>query len=85
MKANVRKFIEAHIIPVCLLWRYRSSRPDNLQTEIELPTNGGAKTLLEGMTVEIRADETKEGGWKVDPGDIEVLSVKDVSVFSCGL
>lgn len=44
-----------------------------------MPTTEPAQTLLDDVKVEIVQDENKEGGWRVNPGDIEVLDVKRVS------
>ena len=34
------------------------------------------------MKVEVVKDEAREGGWRVQPGDIEVVGVKDVRFSS---
>jgi hypothetical protein len=37
------------------------------------------ETLLDGLSIEITADEDVEGRWRVQPGNIAVLDVKQVS------
>jgi len=46
---------------------------------IELPTTAPAQTLWDDLSLEIVQDESREGAWKVVPGDIRVLDVKKVS------
>jgi len=46
---------------------------------IELPTTGPAQTLWDDLSLEIVRDESRDGAWKVVPGDIQVLDVKEVS------
>ncbi|OCF38487.1 hypothetical protein I317_07746 [Kwoniella heveanensis CBS 569] len=36
-------------------------------------------TLLDGFDVEMNKDKTAKGGWKVQPGDIEVMGIKETS------
>lgn len=43
---------------------------------IDLPTPSPAQTLLDDLQLEVR----QEGeGWKIMPGDIPVISIKEVS------
>lgn len=37
------------------------------------------ETLLDGLSIEVTADEDLEGRWRIQPGDIAVLDVKQVS------
>lgn len=53
------------------------------QGSLDLPTTEPAQTLLDEIKVEVVADQNKEGGWRVNPGDIEVLDVKQVSGQDC--
>lgn len=46
---------------------------------MQLPTKGSVGTLLDGLSIEITADEEVEGRWRVQPGNIAVLDVKQVS------
>lgn len=46
---------------------------------MQLPTEGSVETLLDGLSIEITADEDVEGRWRVQPGNIAVLDVKQVS------
>lgn len=49
-----------------------------MQGEAVLPTKGKVPTLLDGVEIEV----VKVGeGWRVQPGNIDVVSVKEVSLF----
>ena len=49
-----------------------------IQGSVDLPTKGPAQTLLGDVKLEIVADESNEGSWRVQPGNIAVLDVKQV-------
>lgn len=49
------------------------------QDNIDLPTTTPVQTLLDGLSVEVKQDGE---GWKVIPGDIAVVGVKEVSAFT---
>ncbi|WRT64891.1 uncharacterized protein IL334_001828 [Kwoniella shivajii] len=44
-----------------------------------LSESGKLKTMLDGFSVELIQDKSVKGGWKIQPGDIEVLGVKETS------
>jgi hypothetical protein len=44
-----------------------------------------AQTLLDGLQIQVVPDGENEGKWKVQPGDISVLSVKQVGLVSAGM
>ncbi|WWC59385.1 uncharacterized protein I303_101938 [Kwoniella dejecticola CBS 10117] len=41
--------------------------------------SGKAQTLLDGFSVDLIVDKSVKGGWKIQPGDIEVLGEKETS------
>lgn len=46
-----------------------------LKGSVELPTTAPVQTLLDDVRVSIQQDGE---GWKVSPGDISVISIKEV-------
>jgi hypothetical protein len=75
-RTNVERFISAHIIPVCLSQVQFDILLMPYQDNIELPMTKAAPTLLDGLSIQVEQDGE---GWKVTPGDIGVVGVKEVS------
>ena len=61
--ANIERFLRAHLVP---------GSP-------ELPTTEPVDTLLKDLKIEIVSDDTKAGEYRIVPGDIGVVDVKEAS------
>jgi hypothetical protein len=49
-----------------------------MQGDVHMPTRSPARTLLRGLEIEITGEESD---WRIQPGNIEVLAVKEVSRY----
>ena len=80
-KPTSRGFLRLISSPYVGLAPFVSSQRSGLRVgfkgAVEWPS-GGERETLGGGTVEVVRDGGKEDGWRVCPGDVEVVGVKDV-------
>lgn len=53
-----------------------------MKGSVDVPTKEAVQTLRDDVKLEIIADEAKEGAWRVQPGNIAVLDIRQVCTSS---